>query len=159
MRFRAALIMVTALTAAACGGNMSSPMSSPMAPTSASTITGTWIGSASDSSGSMMGDGSSGSMMGSTTWAITQTGNTFTGTMQVGGHDGGTMTVSGMINGTTGSFTMSRSGGSMMSGACSATATGTFDMDDMMTQLHATYAGVNSCSGPFDHGLMTMAHR
>jgi len=45
----------------------------------------------------MMGDGSSGSMMGSTTWPIARTGNTFTGTMQVGAHDGGTMTVSGMI--------------------------------------------------------------
>ncbi len=47
----------------------------------------------------------------------------------------------------------------MMSGTCNATATGTFDMDDMMTQLHGTYTGMNSCTGPFDHGQMDMTHR
>ena len=155
MRSLAALSVATALMAAGCGGNMSSPMK----PTSASTIAGTWVGSASDSSGSMMGGGSTGSMIGGTTWAITQTGNTFSGTMQVGGHSGGTMTVSGMMTGTTGSFTMTMSGGSMMSGTCSATATGTFDMDDMMTELHGTYSGINTCTGAFDHGQMNMSHR
>jgi hypothetical protein len=49
--------------------------------------------------------------------------------------------------------------GSMMSGACTATATGTFDMDDRMTQLHAIYAGMNSCTGAFDRGDMSMMHR
>jgi len=32
-------------------------------------------------------------------------------------------------------------------------------MDDMMTQLHGTYAGTNSCGGPFDHGQMSMLHQ
>jgi hypothetical protein len=29
----------------------------------------------------------------------------------------------------------------------------------MMTQLHGTYAGTNSCGGPFDHGQMSMLHQ
>ncbi len=33
------------------------------------------------------------------------------------------------------------------------------DMDDMMTQLHGSYTGTNSCSGPFDHGQMFLVHR
>jgi hypothetical protein len=32
-------------------------------------------------------------------------------------------------------------------------------MDDMMTQLHGTYAGTNSCGGPFDHGQMSMVRQ
>ena len=155
MRFLSSLTLGAALVAAACGGSMSEPTR----PTPSNSISGAWIGSASDSSGSMMGSVSSSSMMGGTTWSITQSGNTFSGTMQVGGHQGGTMTVSGMMTGRTGSFTMTMSGGSMMSGTCSATATGTFDMDDMMTELHGTYSGTNSCSGPFDHGQLSMSHR
>lgn len=59
-------------------------------------------------------------------------------------------------DGTTGTFTMTMPAGSMNVGNCSAT--GTFDMDDMMTQLHATYNAMNSCSGAFDHGQMSMRH-
>ena len=66
------------------------------------------------------------------------------------------MMVTGSMNGHTGSFTMTMPMGSMMSGGCSSTATGTFDMDDMMTQLRGTYAGTNSCNGPFGNGQMSM---
>ena len=155
MRFFAAIGVVTAFLATACGGSTSSPTR----PGVSATMTGTWVGSASDSTGSMMGAGMSASMMGNTTWTITQTGSAFSGTMQFPGYQGGTMIVSGNMAGSSGTFTMTMPTGSMMMGGCSATATGTFDMDDMMTQLHATYTGTNSCGGPFDRGQMTMLHR
>ena len=155
MRFLTAIGFVAALTATACGGSTSSPTS----PAAAGTMTGTWVGSASDSTGSMMGAGASASMMGNTTWTLTQTGTTFAGTMQFPGYPGGTMMVSGNTATRSGTFTMTIPAGSMMTGACAATATGTFDMDDMMTQLHATYTGTNSCGGPFDRGQMSMLHR
>lgn len=69
------------------------------------------------------------------------------GTMRFPGYQGGTMMVSGNRTGNTGTFTMTMPAGSMMTGACAATATGTFDMDDMMTQLRGTYTGTNSCGG------------
>ena len=155
MRFLVAIGLVAALTATACGGGTSSPTS----PGVSASMTGTWLGSASDSTGSMMGAGLSASMMGNTTWNITQTGSTFSGTMQFPGYQGGTMTVSGIMTGNTGTFTMTIPAGSMMTGVCSATSTGTFDMDDMRTQLHAIYAGTNSCAGPFNSGQMSLAHR
>lgn len=151
MRTLKAFGVLVALVAAGCTA------ASPAAPT-AHTMTGTWTGPASDSTGSMMGAGLTSAMMASTTWTVTQNGNAFSGTMQFPGHMGGGMTVSGTMNGTTGTFTMTMSPGSMMSGLCSATATGTFDMDDMMTLFHGTYAGTNSCTGPFDHGDVSLHH-
>ena len=162
MRLLAAIAFVGALGAAACGGS-SSPVSpstpsapSPPTATSGTTVTGTWLGSASDSTGTMMGAGMSPSMMGNMTWQITQTGNAFTGTMQFPGYTGGMMTVSGTINGHTATFTMTIPGGGMMSGTCTAVANGTFDMDDLMTQMHGTYSGSNTCTGMFNGGQMSM---
>lgn len=93
------------------------------------------------------------------TWNLTQTGTSFTGAMQLAGHHGGTMTVSGTRNGRTGTFTMTFPAGSMMGRTCAATATGTFDMDEMVKEVHATYGGTNSCGEPFSHGQMSMIHR
>jgi hypothetical protein len=104
----------------------------------------------------MMGAGRTSAMMASTTWTVAQTGNAFNGTMQFPGRMGPGMTVSGTINGHSGTFTMTMAAGSMMSGACVATANGTFDMDDMMSSWSGTYTGANSCTGPFDHGVMSM---
>lgn len=154
--------LVFAIAAAACGGNGMSPMPSSssmpsMSPTSApATMAGSWVGMSSDSTGSMMGAGLTPSMMAGTTWVLTQNGSTFTGTMQFPGNAGG-MTVAGTLNGHTGTFTMTGQF-PMMSRMCTATASGTFDMDDAMTQMHATYSGTNSCTGPFDHGDITL-HR
>ena len=122
-------------------------------------MAGTWVGTASDSTGTMMGAGLSTSMMGNVTWQITQMGNTFTGVMQFPGYGGmgGVMTVSGTINGRTATFTMTMPGGSMMTATCTAVASGTFDLDDLMTQMHGTYSGSNSCTGPFNQGQMSMA--
>jgi hypothetical protein len=82
--------------------------------------------------------------------------------MHLPGYGGSAITVSGIMNGKTGSFTMTMPVGSMssmMSGSCTSTATGTFDMDDMMTQFHGTYAGTNSCAGSFNGGQMSMLHQ
>ena len=68
------------------------------------------------------------------------------------------MIVNGTMNGHSGTFTMTIPSGSMMMAGCTATASGTFDMDDMMTQFQGTYAGMNNCAGAFDHGQMSM-HR
>lgn len=154
MRYLRAVGLIAALAASACSGDSSSPTG----PGASRSMTGTWIGTASDSSGSMMGAGLTAGMMAGTTWQVTQAGNTFSGTMQFPGHMAGGMTVSGTISGNIGTFTMTMASGSMMNGACTASATGTFDMDDMMAQFHGTYAGMNSCMGAFDHGEMSM-HR
>ena len=162
MRLVLALTLVSVL-AGACGGGAPMPSSpvTPSGPTAgAAGITGTWIGQASDSTGTMMGAGMSPSMMGNMTWQITQTGNSFTGTMQFPGYAGrGPMTVSGTISGNTATFTMTMPSGSMMTATCTAVANGTFDIDDLFTQMHGTYAGTNMCGGPFDHGQMSMVRR
>ena len=100
MRFFAALGVLAALTATACSGS-----SLPTSPSASATMSGSWLGTAADSTGSMMGAGMSASMMGNTTWNVTQAGSTFSGTMQFPGYQGGTMVVSGTMNGRTGTFT------------------------------------------------------
>ena len=139
---------------------------SPVSPTPSGSaagttaLTGTWVGQAADSSGTMMGVGMSASMMSSMTWQVTQAGNSFSGTMQFPGYTGpGPMTIYGTINGNTATFTMTMPGGGMMAATCTATATGTFDINDLFTQIHGTYAGANMCGGPFDHGQVSMARR
>ena len=140
---------------AACGGSATSPT----APSASNTMTGTWVGSLSDSSGSMMGAGMSTAMMSNATVTITQNGTTLSGAARFAGYAGGQMTFSGTAADHAGTFTMTAPTGSMMMGTCTATATGTFDMDDMMSQVHATYSGANSCAGPFDHGQMSLTRR
>jgi hypothetical protein len=152
------VFLLGALTASVVAAGCGSPSAGVTSPSSTATVAGTWVGSASDSSGSMMGSGMSGVTAGATTWQLTQSGAAFSGTMRLAG-SGATMLVNGTMNGKTGSFTMTMPMGSMMSSGCTSTATGTFDMDDMMTQLHGTYAGTNSCGGPFDHGQMSMVHQ
>lgn len=155
MRFWTFASLIAVFASAACTGNGTSSATSP---SSVKTMTGAWTGSASDSTGTMMGAGLNASMMNNATWALNQSGSTFSGIMQFSGYMGGTMIVNGTVSGHSGTFTMTMPSGSMMMAGCSATATGSFDMDDMMTQLNATYAGMNSCTGPFDHGQMSM-HR
>ena len=155
MRFLKAFGIIVAVAASACSG---SGMSSPISPSATTTMSGAWLGNASDSSGSMMGAGLTSAMMRNTTWTLTQTGNMFSGTMHFAGYVGGPATVSGTMNGRSGTFTMTMPSGSMMMGTCTATASGTLDMDDVMAQLHGTYSGLNSCTGPFDQGAVSM-HR
>lgn len=155
-----AFIPPTLVLLSACGGGSSMPMHpvgpSPSGPSAS--LAGMWSGSLADSSGSVMDAGLSASMMGQMTWQITQTGNIFTGVMQFAGyarHE--PMRISGTIDGATATFTMTMPSGSMMRMNCTATATGTFAINELMTQLHGTYAGSNTCSGPFDHGHMSLS--
>ena len=154
MRVLRAMSFAIGLITAACAGTAPS-MTGPSA---TSTMTGSWVGTASDSTGSMMGAGLTVSMMNNTTWTVTQSGSSFSATMRFAGYMGGPIAVSGVMNGHSGTFTMSMPSGSMMSGSCAATATGTFDMDDMMTEFRGTYSGMNTCNGAFDRGQVFM-HR
>ena len=150
--------LVVGGAASACG-SQSAAVSSP---SSAVTMTGNWAGAASDSSGSMMGSGMSGAAPGTTTWQVIQNGSAFSGTMHLPSYGGNAIMVSGTMNGKTGTYTMTMPAGSMssmMSGGCTSTAIGTFDMDDMMTQFRGTYAGTNSCGGQFNGGQMSMVHQ
>ncbi len=61
-----AIVLIAALIASACSGSRSD---SPTSPSVTTTMTGTWVGTASDSTGSMMGAGLTGHM-GSTTWVV-----------------------------------------------------------------------------------------
>lgn len=171
----ASLTLFTAVTAAACSGSTSTPAgpttvaTSPSSPTGTGTsaATGTWVGTATDSSGTTMGMstgsmgmGMPGGSMGNMTWQMTQTGTTFTGTVSFANYHGtGSMQVSGTMNGKTGTFTMTMPNGSMPMNGCSGTVTGTFDMDDLMVQMHGTYGGSTTCSGPFSNGQLSMAKK
>jgi hypothetical protein len=158
-----------ALVAAACGGSSNGTPTSPSASTDLNSVAGTWAGAVSDSSGGALGmswnmGGMSTSMgMGSSntmTWNLTQTGQSFTGTVSMSGYMGGrTMTVTGTMNGRTGTFTMTMPDGSMPMSGCTGTMSGTFDMDDRHVEMHGTYSGSTTCRGPFDHGQMTMTRK
>src|SRR6476469_8191994 len=128
MRFFNAVVLIVPLLGSACAGSPTMPAS----PSGGATMTGTWVGATSESTGSLMGGGLTSAMMASTIWTVTQTGDMFSGTMQFPGRMGGCMTVTGFIKGRSGTFTMTFAAGSMMNGTCTATATGTFNMDDMM---------------------------
>ncbi len=160
-----ALVLATGF--AGCGGSASNP-SNPTPSAQMSPLAGTWVGTASDSSGATMGMstgtgmgmGMAGGSMGDMTWQMTQTGSTFKGAVGFSGyHGGGQMTVSGTMNGKSGTFTMTMPNGTMPMAGCSGQVNGTFDMDDRMVQMHGTYTGSTTCSGPFDHGQMTMNKR
>jgi len=164
------VILAFGVVFAACGGSTSMPTSPtsvpslPSSPTGTSTVSGTWVGSAADSSGTTMGMsmgsmgmGMPGGSMGNMTWQMTQTGSTFTGTVSFANYHGNSpMQVSGTMNGKTGTFTMTMPTGTMPMSGCSGQATGTFDMDDMMVKMTGSYTGSTTCTGPFDHGQMTM---
>lgn len=161
MRSLLTMFLSSSLLALAACGAQSPTARNPVGPSptnQSASLSGTWIGSGSDSSGSMMGAGMTLGMMGQMTWQITQTGNTFTGTMQFRGYPShGAMTVSGIINGSTATFTMSMPSGAMMMANCTATARGTFDINEFMTQMHGRYTGSNTCTGPFKDGHMSVS--
>ena len=107
------------------------------------------------SMGPGMGPGMMGSV-GSMTWLITQTGNSFTGTVGFGGfHASARMTMTGTFSGDGGTFTITMPNNSMPMGTCSGTAAGTFAIDPVTGQMRGTYSGTNTCMGPFS-GQLTL---
>jgi len=157
MRYLIAIVVGILATGAACTGTSTVSMS----PTSTPTLAGIWVGSASDSTNSMMGTGMTTGMPGSglesMAWHITQNGTAFSGTMQFSGHHGGVLTVFGHFDGHAGEFTMTIPEGAMpMYGPCGASASGTLQLDEHRHELHGTYTGANTCSGPFDRGHLSL---
>ena len=124
-------------------------------------MTGTWSGSASDSSlsmgaGSLMGQ----TGMGTMTWPLTQSGSTITGVMNFAGMPGRTPGVfMGTMSGDEMTFTMDMPNNSMMSSGCSARSTGTARVNGTRMTMTGTYGGMNSCTGAFTNGQMTMTRR
>lgn len=106
MRSLLGVFLIGALAAGACtrgstaGSMMPTSPTTQSGPVSGAVVTGTWVGTVSDSSGTMMGAGLSAAMMGNMTWQIAQTGNALTGVMQFPGY-AGSGTVSATINGKT----------------------------------------------------------
>jgi hypothetical protein len=124
-------------------------------------VAGTWTGTASDSStqnepGRVMGQ----SDMGAMTWTIEQSGSRVSATVRFSGIKAGSVpgTVSGRIDADDISFTLDMPAGSM-SGVCLATATGTLHVDRTALTMSGTYAGSNTCAGPFDNGRISLSKR
>ena len=141
--------------AAACS---SSPEPSPTAPhsqTSSIDLLGTWNGTGVDSMGTI-----------GLTWALTQTGATVSGTVQMQSLDAAgscnschrtkSGTFSGTISGSTLALTMYFPGNpGELTPACSATLTGTASNFATRT-FNVAYSGVDSCEPPADNGSAVM---
>ena len=165
------LVAASALAITACSNGSPTRPASPSSPTPQSApgatiqgVAGTWLGTATDAvtagqSGTALGISMGPGMMGSVgamTWQITQTGNTFTGTVGFSGFQhAARMTMTGTISGTGGTFTITMPGNSMPMSACSGTATGTFTVDHVTGQMRGTYSGTNTCMGSFS-GQLTL---
>jgi hypothetical protein len=150
----------------------------PVTGTSGVSVSGTWLGTATDATstgstgtalgiwngpwsgpgtgpgtGSWMGPGMMGGYgpMGSMTWVITQSGNSFTGAVGFGGFQcAARMTMTGTFSDNGGTVTITMPGGSMpMSTNCSGTAPGSFTVAPATGQMHGTYSGTNTCMGSF----------
>ena len=100
MRLTLGFVLLAALAASACGS------SSPASPSVSTMTTMTGTSGFWDVRRFLRLDdgaaGLSGTMMAGTSWTITQTGETFTGTMKFAGYQGGTMTVAGTMAGADG---------------------------------------------------------
>jgi hypothetical protein len=106
--------------------------------------------------GSLMGQAGMGTM----TWPLTQSGSTVTGSMNFSGMQGRMPgSFSGTMSGDEMTFTMDMPMDSMMSSGCSARATGTARVNGTRTTMTGTYSGLNSCTGSFANGQMTMTRQ
>ncbi len=130
-------------------------------PSGSRSMTGTWAGGASDSSGSLGAGSMMGQVgMGTMTWPLTQSGSTVTGTMTFSGMQGRMPgAFSAMMTGDDMTFTMDMAAGSMMTAGCSSRATGTGRVNRATMVMTGTYVGMNSCTGAYTNGQMTMTRR
>ncbi len=151
-----------AVFAVACSNNTVSSPTTPTTPTTVS-FAGTWVGTATDSSGSMMGSGLGNSA--TMTMVVAQNGNQVTGTMSFAGlmmtPSQAMPTMSGTVSGTTMTFTMTMPATSMPTpfNACSASANGTMTLNTAGTSMTGTYSGSSSCIGGFSNGQITMTRQ
>ena len=140
------------------GGTSAGPAPTPVATTT--TVSGEWTGSASDSTAQstphMMGQ----SGMGRMTWQLTQTGAKVTGSVTFSGMPHGMFgTFTGTMDADDMVFMLNLPMGTMMSGGCGANAKGTVHVDRSTMTMAGTYAGSNTCSGPFVDGHMMLVRR
>jgi hypothetical protein len=161
-------LAITGLAAsvlAGCGGGqpMGGTGTTAVSGSSAAPFAGTWVGSLSESGGSLMGSramGSmmSGTMMGRAAWSLSEEGTSVTGSMDLAPFGGtGRMQMTGTANGSSWTVTMTIPAGMMGdASACSSTAVGTCQVSG--TALTCSYSGTNSCSGPFT-GTVTMGRQ
>ena len=134
------LLVATLAATPACGSiDQPSPIS----------LTGTWSGTATDSSGP-----------GNITWEVTQSGDSFSGTLTMtdessGAHGRGS--VSGTVSRTTAAFSITIPAGGFDDpwAACTATLTGTATVTS--SSLSGTFTGSNSCSGSVSAGQLTLS--
>jgi hypothetical protein len=158
MRTLSLLFGVALLFTAACSGNNS--VSNPATPTPVASFAGTWVGTATDSTGSMMGSGLGN--LATMTWVLAQSGNQVTGTISFAGltqtPSQAAPTVSGAVSGNTMTFTATMPASSMPPPnlACSASANGTLTMNTPRTSMAGTYSGTSSCLGGFANGQITL---
>jgi hypothetical protein len=150
------------LTGCGSGQAMSGMGPTPVTGSGAAPFAGTWVGSLSESSGSMMGSRAMGSMMNGTmmgraTWSLSEDGTTVTGYMDLAPLGGtGRMQMTGAANGDSWTVTMTIPAGMMGdASACSSIAVGTCQASG--TAMTCSYSGTNSCTGPFN-GTVTMTH-
>lgn len=122
----------------------------PTAPSGAAAVdvSGQWAGAAADTSG-----------FGDLQWQVTQSGETFTGTIAITDRTvpvTGRGTVSGTIAGGTARFTMVVPSGGFEDpfGECSTTVTG--DATVSASVITGTYAGVSTCGGKVYGGQFTV---
>jgi hypothetical protein len=132
----------------ACSKSDSGGSGTPTSPTPSGTLTGTWRGTASDSSGP-----------GQMTWQITQSGNSFTGTMSVT-DTATTLTGRGSISGTVSganlhfAITIPAGGFDAPHGGCTAQVDGDGELSG--TSITGAYNGSNSCAGTVASGQLSL---
>jgi hypothetical protein len=143
-------ILVVSLSVAAasgCSGD-SGPSPPPTAPSPGGGLTGTWVGTASDSSGP-----------GQMTWQITESGGSFSGPMTM--TDTATKltgrgNVSGTVSGASIRFSIAVPAGGFDApyNGCTADATGEGQVNG--NTISGTFQGSSSCGGTITGGQLTL---
>lgn len=144
-----ALACVLALAAAACGGRSPTQPSGGSPSPSVSDLSGAWTGDARDPSGS-----------GTMAWQASQSGAVLSGTITLTDQATsvtGRGTLAGEVSGASVRFSgfIPVGGFDGRFNACSANLSGEATLSG--NSLRGTYAGSNTCSGPFTSGQFTMS--
>ena len=146
-----ALALLAFISAEACGGSGgSSTQPSPTSPSASGpvSLSGTWIGSASDSSGP-----------GQMSWQVTQAGGSFSGTATLTDTAtglGGRGSVSGTVSNSSIHFSISIPAGGFDSPYAACTANVSGDGQASTSSITGTYSGSNSCAGIITSGQLTL---
>ena len=141
-------VIAMAAVSFACAGDGGSGSASGPSPSPGVSLTGSWVGTASDSTGP-------GQMM----WQVSQSGGSFNGTMTVtdtATRQSGRGSVSGTISGSAIRFTIAIPAGGFDAPNASCTAGATGEGQLAGTAITATYEGSSSCGGTIASGQMTL---